>query len=332
MSAPGVREEWAPCVAVVGMHRSGTSATAGLLVGLGLDGPRQDDLVPADSSNERGHWESESVHQCNAHVLAARGATAYAPPQVETGWERAARFDDARREAAQWFTSTSAGRPLVLKDPRLCLTLPLWRTAIPARLGAILVLRDPMEVARSLLARDEIPVMLGLAMWDRYLRSAAVGLAGLPTLVVEYNAMLANPVKATESISEFLEQLGVRTEAGTRDAAAGRLDPQLRHQDPDRDEFDDVVRPLRDVLGVLAERRGSHDAWQPPALPPAPPWVEDVLFLRREFASAVRELYWIKESRAYRLVSGLWRLKGGAASSLGSEASGSAGAADRGAP
>ncbi len=233
MSAPGVRKDYAPCVAVVGMHRSGTSATAGLLVGLGLDGPQEDDLVPADSSNERGHWESESVHLCNSHVLAAWGATAYAPPPVETGWESAARFDDARREATQWFTSTSAGRPLVMKDPRLCLTLPLWRAAIPARLGAVLVLRDPMEVARSLQARDGIPVMLGLAMWDRYLRSAAVGLAGLPSLVVEYDAMLANPVKATESMSDFLEQLGVRAEAGMRDAAAGRLDPRLRHQDTD---------------------------------------------------------------------------------------------------
>jgi hypothetical protein len=330
VSAPEVRQDWAPCLAVVGMHRSGTSATAGLLIGLGLDGPREEDLIPADTSNERGHWESESVHQCNAHILTALGATSYAPPVVEPGWETQPRFDAARREAAQWFTSTSSGRPLVLKDPRLCLTLPLWRTALPARLGAVLVLRDPMEVARSLQARDHIPVMLGLAMWDRYLRSAASGLAGLPSLVVEYDAMLANPVKATESMSDFLEQqLGVKAEMGTRDAAAGRLDAGLRHQDTERDEYDDVVRPLRDVYGVLAERRGSHEAWQPPVLPPAPPWVDDVVFLRREFASAVRELYWIKESRAYRLVSGLWRLKGGGASPLEGPASGSAGAVDR---
>jgi hypothetical protein len=312
------------------MHRSGTSATAGLLIGLGLEGPRGDDLIPADSSNERGHWESESVHQCNAHILTALGATSYAPPLVENGWENAPRFDEARREAAAWFTSTSSGRALVLKDPRLCLTLPLWRTALPARLGAVLVLRDPLEVARSLQARDHIPVMLGLAMWDRYLRTAAAGLAGLPTLVVEYDAMLANPVKATEAMSEFLEQqLGVEAESGRRDTAAGRLDPRLRHQDTERDEYDDIVQPLRDVYGALAERRGGHDAWDPPVLPPAPPWVDDVVFLRREFASTVRELYWIKESRAYRLVSGLWRIKGGGASSLEGSASGPAEDVDR---
>jgi hypothetical protein len=317
VSAPEVGQDRAPCVAVVGMHRSGTSATAGLLIGLGLDGPREDDLIPADSSNERGHWESESVHQCNAHILTALGATSYAPPVVENGWESEPRFDEERREAVRWFTSTASGRPLVLKDPRLCLTLPLWRTALPARLGAVLVLRDPLEVARSLQARDHIPVMLGLAMWDRYLRAAAVGLAGLPSLVLEYDAMLANPVKTTEAMSEFLEQLGVRAaESGARDTASGRLDPRLRHQAAERDEYDDMARPLRDIYGVLAERGGSHDAWEPPVLPPAPPWVDDVVFLRREFASAVRELYWVKESRAYRMVSGLWRIKGARPSPL----------------
>ena len=109
MSAPEVRPDWAPCLAVVGMHRSGTSATAGLLIGFGLDGPRADDLFPADSSNERGHWESESVHLCNAHMLAARGADAYAPPVFAPELGDRAGFDArAPPRRLQWFTATSS--------------------------------------------------------------------------------------------------------------------------------------------------------------------------------------------------------------------------------
>ena len=119
------------CVAVVGMHRSGTSATAGLLVGLGLAGPKAEDLVPADESNARGHWESEAVHMCNVRVLAALGGDSYAPPPPESGWEHHRKFDPLRTEAARWVTSTSEGTTLVLKDPRLCITLPLWRSALP---------------------------------------------------------------------------------------------------------------------------------------------------------------------------------------------------------
>ena len=192
-----------PTIAVVGMHRSGTSATAGLLIGFGLSGPRPDDLVPGDTSNERGHWESHEVQSCNAHLLAARGATAYAPPQFTSNWDDIPVYESVLSEARQWFDATYCGRPLVMKDPRICLTLPFWRSALPSTLGAVFVLRDPMDVARSLEARDGIPVLLGLAMWDRYIRSATAGLAGIPTLVVEYDAMLEDPPKASKAVSAF---------------------------------------------------------------------------------------------------------------------------------
>ncbi len=90
------------CVAVVGMHRSGTSATAGLLVGMGLAGPKVDDLVPAEESNERGHWESETVIMHSVKVLGTLGAHSYAPPPPTSGWELDRKFDSLRAEAAQW--------------------------------------------------------------------------------------------------------------------------------------------------------------------------------------------------------------------------------------
>ena len=298
-------------VAVVGMHRSGTSATAGMLIGFGLAGPRPDDLVPGDSSNERGHWESHEVQLCNAHLLAARGATTYAPPPITMNWAEIDGYESILSEARQWFTATYAGRPLVMKDPRLCLTLPFWRSALPSSLGAVFVLRDPMDVARSLEARDRIPVLLGLAMWDRYIRSASAGLAGIPTLVVQYDAMLEDPSKASKAVSAFLEQIGIRTEAGKTEDAATRLDRELRHQGDRRDEYDELVTSQRSVLASLAEQTGAHGAWVPPPLSPPPAWVDDVLRLRRDYAGVARDLHWLKASRAYRLVSSFWRYKGG---------------------
>ncbi len=305
-----------PCVAVVGMHRSGTSATAGLLIGFGLAGPRAGDLVPGDSSNERGHWESHEVQLCNAHLLAARGATTYAPPQVIENWEDIPGYDSARAEARQWFSATYSGRPLVIKDPRLCLTMPFWRSVIPAPMGAVLVLRDPMDVARSLQTRDDVPVLLGLAMWDRYIRSASAGLRGLPTLVVEYDSMLADPKGSSRSVAAFLGQLGIRAAAEKSVDAAERLDPRLRHQGQRRDEYDELVAHQRAVLSTLVGHLGAHEAWQPPELPEPPAWVDDVLRLRRDYAGAARELHWVKASRAYRMVSSLWRFTGGSPTAL----------------
>jgi hypothetical protein len=299
------------CVAVVGMHRSGTSATAGLLVGLGLAGPRADDLVPANQSNERGHWESESVHMTNVRVLAALGGDTYAPPPPPSGWADDARFDPLRSEAAQWFASTYDGRPVVLKDPRLCLTFPLWRTALPGRLATLFVLRDPLEVARSLQARDELPIVLGLALWDRYVRAAALSLRGSPTLVVDYAAMLADPVKWTDVVCGYLEDQGVRLAPGARDAQSAFLEAGLRHQTADDAEYEPLVGAPRQVHSILAERAGTHSIWEPPDLPPAPAWTEYVLRLRREVVLAKHELYWTQSSRVYKTAKAMWRLTGG---------------------
>jgi hypothetical protein len=302
--------ELEPCIAVVGMHRSGTSATAGLLIGLGLAGPRHDDLVPGDSSNEHGHWESHEVQLCNARLLAARGATSYAPPPFTESWSDIAEHEAIKLRAEKWFAATYTGQPIVMKDPRLCLTMPFWRAALPAPMGAMLVLRDPMHVAKSLEARDEIPVVLGLALWDRYIRSASQGLSGLATLVVRYDSMIEDPVKASRNAAEFLELMGVRPGRGTSHDAALKLDPGLRHQSDVNYDYNDLDAAQREVLAILTEHLGAHSSWRPPVLPPPPAWVDDVLRLRRDYAGAAHELHWVKASRSYKMASSLWRMTG----------------------
>ena len=299
-----------PCIAVVGMHRSGTSATAGLLIGLGLAGPRESDLVPGDSSNERGHWESHEVQLCNARLLAADGATTYAPPPFTQTWNDFAEYEAVKSQAKRWFTDTYTGRSIVIKDPRLCLTMPFWRSALPTPLGAVFVVRDPMHVARSLQARDHIPIVLGLALWDRYIRSANEGLAGLPTLVAEYDSMIENRAEATGIMSKFLEDMGIESSPEASNDAAHRLDPGLRHQTHGDHDYSNLDSAQREVLNILTERVGPHSSWEPAALPPPPAWVDDVLRLRRDYASIARELYWVKASRAYKMVSSIWRITG----------------------
>ena len=86
--------------------------------------------------------------------------------------------------------------PPVWKDPRACLLLPFWREVLPGPLTAVFVWRDPLAVARSLHARDGMPVGYGLALWEWYIRSAAAGLAGVDTYVLEYAAVVADPEAA----------------------------------------------------------------------------------------------------------------------------------------
>ena len=288
-------------VAVVGMHRGGTSATAGLLVRSGLSGPRDDDLIPATRSNQAGHWESLQVVSCNARLLRALGGTAFGPPAVTLNWENVRNYAEVRDDALRWFADAHVGGPMMVKDPRLCMTLPFWREVVPVPIAVVFVLRSPLSVARSLQARDGVPMMLGLAAWDRSMRSAALVLEGLPTLLVDYDDMMVDPDVTTKEVIRFLEQVGVDVAPGLKEAAARHLDSALHHQKSEDDEYLDLALVQRRMFEALLDRKGFHAAWEsPPAFPTAPLWVEDALRMRRQHKRTVRELKALRRSPSDR--------------------------------
>ena len=57
---------------VLGPHRGGTSAVAGLLVRLGAEAPRT--LMPADTDNPTGYWESVVLCEFHERLLRATDA------------------------------------------------------------------------------------------------------------------------------------------------------------------------------------------------------------------------------------------------------------------
>src|SRR5687767_9028583 len=112
-------------VLVLGMHRSGTSAVAGLLAHCGLQPPRT--LLPADRFNARGYWESAVFMDFHDRLLLAAGTRWDAYTRIDPVWlasETAARFkDECRTLLAHEFGSAPQ---FVLKDNRICRLLQLW--------------------------------------------------------------------------------------------------------------------------------------------------------------------------------------------------------------
>jgi hypothetical protein len=181
-------------VLVLGMHRSGTSAAAGTLVRLGLTPPRT--MFPASADNPGGFYESVAVSGLNDLLLHAAGCT----------WSDclafdAARFDDrARSQASEIVTAALreefANAPAFLvKDPRLSLTLPLWLPALDAlstTCAALLVVRHPMEVVRSLRLRDRLPEEAMAAVWLHHILEAEHTTRSLPRAIVFYDDLMAD--------------------------------------------------------------------------------------------------------------------------------------------
>ncbi len=153
---PGSRP--ARVVAVLGMHRSGTSALTGSLEQHGLF---LGDVSTSNRNNLKGNRESLAVRRLNEAVLKSSGGAWHTPPAVVT-W-RAEHNERAARLLAEHAARTVWG----FKDPRTLLTLGGWVALVPD-LERVGVFRHPMRVARSLERRNGMSPDDAVALWQAY--------------------------------------------------------------------------------------------------------------------------------------------------------------------
>jgi hypothetical protein len=190
---------------VLGMHRSGTSMLTGLTSMAGeYVGPDHLMFGP-DGENPRGYWERRDTVAANEALLRLRGCT----------WNMVADWSLARppvppREIAEAMRSIvldlDAFRPWVMKDPRLCLTLPYWTPLLEAPV-AVLLYRDPLEIARSL-ERRGMPTGLSLSLWEYHAVGALNTSLGMPRVFVHHDRVIADPVGSVSRLLFDLEAQG----------------------------------------------------------------------------------------------------------------------------
>jgi hypothetical protein len=254
---------------VLGMHRSGTSAITRALNLLGLTICPPVDLIGAHATNPTGHWESRTLVECNNALLLAAGARSWCPPPPGPAWISTPPVQNLIPLCRAAFHAVHPSPPWVWKDPRTCLTADLWLPLLQAPPAIVLVVREPLQVARSVNARDTLPLPLCLALWERYLREAMRSTVGLPVWVTWYDQLLDDAQGWIISAMRFLGHTGIRPAGGAVDplAAAGDLDPRLRHHG-NHDTEDDLLSPEQHQLrDRLRELTGFHPSFALPELP-----------------------------------------------------------------
>ncbi len=194
---------------VLGMHRSGTSMVTRLLNLMGAYFGPEGISLGANEENPKGFWERRDVLDLDEALLLAAGAD----------WFRVAHFSlekipkealmTFRDQASKLLLELDAHRPWVMKEPRQCLLLPLWRELLEVPI-CIYVHRQPIQIAQSLHRRNDFPIPFGLALWERYTLDALQAMAELPVVRVMHEDLMRDPVEMTTSILTQLETLGVR--------------------------------------------------------------------------------------------------------------------------
>ena len=282
MNSPDVRGTSVPSTGswllVLGMHRSGTSAVAGALGTLGFNTPRPDDRMDWPESNPE-HWESLSLVLYNDRLLTDLGGSWEAPPDLPPKWEEGPTMSGVQDPAPLLRAAYPESGARVWKDPRLCLLLPFWRPILPSPLATVLVWRSPLAVARSLRRRDGMQLADGIALWERYNRSAITNLVGLSTYVCSYESVLRDPTGVMSSVADWLKTLPQFSDEshrwGRRDSGAAIIESDSRRFD---DKDDDILLAQHRELGVcLSGLEGAHMSLELTSLPPESGWTTALL-------------------------------------------------------
>jgi hypothetical protein len=214
-------------VLALGMHRSGTSALSGALSCLGINfvGPKDELFRSIDNPN--GFFERPSILQLSDSLLETHGWSWDSVELNPLDGEKLIHLVNRGRELVDQFSSDG---PVGLKDPRICLLVPFWRRALLDRFEAVVITREPAEVAWSLHVRDGLPVTVGLALWIAYNMHLANGIQGLNPHILRYENLVDSPTTELATIAQFLHERGIPVlhQQSDIEGAAKSIDPKLR--------------------------------------------------------------------------------------------------------
>jgi len=245
-------------VIVLGMHRSGTSATSRVLNRMGS-------WLGSDASVTR-RFEHAAVQDTNEGILRALGGRWHTPPDLTDGWteDAALRAYDAPARAA---LADLGGHPVFSwKDPRTCFTLPWWEHHLGAPPVVVYVHRHPTEVAASLAARNGFGAAHALMMWEAYNGAALRAAAGHRVITMPYSQLVDAPTETAAVLHEALTHWGLPLTADPESATA-----RLLAADPFHLTHDVLAASIEHQLADLRRRRAEQQAKFPPATGPVSP-------------------------------------------------------------
>ncbi len=278
-------------VYVLGMHRSGTSAVTRVINLLGVPIGRADRLMPVQADNPAGFWEHLALMEVNDEVLDRLGGSWDAPPAPDPSFVDAPEMAELLARAGAEFVATYDGPRWVFKDPRASVVLPFWRRCVGSGDDvAVVVVRNPLDIAASLSRRDRMAVTYAMALWERYTRLVFRDAAGLPAIVVDYDRIVDDPAAVTD-LEKFLVAHDQVATAPDPDAIRRFLLSSLRHARHDRaalDRDERVSAEQRALFDRSLALAGAHERFDPGELPPDSPLTDALITARRAPTTAER--------------------------------------------
>ena len=249
-----------PSILVLGMHRSGTSALTGALGLCGAWVGEERELTGANIENPCGFWERRDVRQICDRLLRTAGADWWKVTNFDPEGIPHAVLAEERTRFAKVISSLDERGTWVLKEPRLCLLLPALRELV-SNCVCLHIVRNPLEVARSLKVRNGFSISGGLALWETYNRHAVGGSENLPRVLVSHESLMLHPVETLDRIIGRLGELGVTgLERPDEERLRQFISPSLyRNRATEKEVFEYLSPSQRAIWRQLCEdQAGDH--------------------------------------------------------------------------
>lgn len=224
-----------PIVAVLGMHRSGTSLCAHVLSCLGID---MADKLLVNSGNAKGHWERLELMALHDRMLALCNRGYFTPLHdlaLPEAWWANPQVQTIKREILEFLERRIGAIPFGFKDPRTARLIPVWNqifrelNLVPK---FVLCLRNPAQVARSLRDRDHLDPQIGEYRWFVYLTDILQYIGKNEFCLIEYEDWFTKPGRNIKKLQRFLEIEWSGSKADMHRAVSEIVDGELRHDDP----------------------------------------------------------------------------------------------------
>lgn len=259
-------------IVVLGMHRSGTSALAGLQQQMGVW--MGDDLSPGDDWNAKGYFEDRALVAFNERLLAVLGRrwdslSPVAPAALAALAARPGLADEACALLERQF---GRHQVIAIKDPRLCHLLPFWQDVF-ARCGLderyVVAVRAPEAVCRSLWRRDGFGWSRSAWLWVGHMMAALHAVQQRSFTLIDFDDLLNDAPAVARRMSDFcrLGVLSTADETAVRAFVASELPTSP------------AGLPMPVALPALAAeafnvlQRASREAAWAAALPRSPDWL-----------------------------------------------------------
>lgn len=217
-------------LAVLGMHRSGTSAlTRGLqTIGVSLG----EHLMSANAMfNAKGFWEDMDIYSLNVEMLQSLGADWYQASLPDANQINQLFNSDYGSQAIELLRNKTRESPIFgFKDPRMGKLLPFWKRIFQQghyRVGYLLALRNPLSVAGSLEKRDELDRTHSYLLWLTHTLNCVKESEENPRIIVDFDKLMQAP---QEQITRIAKVFNLQVDSGKlAEYAEDFLNRSLRH-------------------------------------------------------------------------------------------------------